>query len=649
MEKIIYFDYCALIILLILLISTVFRKMIRGRVNQCFMLMLLVSVITVLADIYAIHLDLFEEGSITAKYISHTLYLLFHSLTPFCYILYLVAQSDTWHKLNQKRNRVKAAVLILLLTIIVVALAVNPFRPIMFYFDENGYYIRGSHFIMLYISVIISAIVGIPHIICYRKIFSRRRFIALLSLYPLMGAAVLLQFLYPKLVVEMFAITCGLLFISMMVQRPEELIDTETGLSKLGAYVSDMKRAFANEKPIKVIMINVANYQTIREMLGYDNMNEVLYMTAEMLTGINRKHRTGADLYYLGVGKFRLVIDKQHFSKTNETAEAVQALMKRGLWLNQMELNLISHVCIVDCPGDIEDVDSLLAFGNDLNNQAYTREVVYAKKIYRKEYYDIQKDMDSIIERAIADHGLSVYYQPIYSVKENRFNSAEALLRLKDEKYGFISPEIFIPAAEKSGAIHKIGSYVLEEVCSFIAGEEYKALDLDYIEINLSAAQCMRGDLAKQILNILDKYKIRPEQINLEITETAASYSQNMMTKNLNLLSSAGIGLSLDDFGTGYSNMRRIASLPFNIVKLDKSFVNNKDNPRLLIVLENTINMIKSMNMKIVVEGIETEELVKQFADLQCEYIQGYYYSRPIPKEEFIAFIMEKRKALAGM
>ena len=155
----------------------------------------------------------------------------------------------------------------------------------------------------------------------------------------------------------------------------------------------------------------------------------------------------------------------------------------------------------------------------------------------------------------------------------------------------------------------------------------------------------MRGDIAEEVMEILNKYKIHPGQINLEITETAASNSQKIMMKNLNKLNRVGIGLSLDDFGTGYSNMNRIASLPFNIVKLDKSFANNDKNPKLLIVLENMINMIKSMNMKIVVEGIETEDLVKQFSDLECEYIQGYYYSKPLPKEDFIEFIKRNNKA----
>lgn len=639
MGKIIYFDYCALIILAILLISTVFRKMVRGRLNRYFLAMLVFSIITVIADIWAIQLDELGPGNIVVKYIAHTIYLLVHNFTPLLYILYLVAQTDTWHKLNQ--SRFQKTLLFAPMILVTAGFMINPFRHIIFYLDENDYYTRGSHFLLLYVSVLIYSVFGICYIIRYRKLFSKRRFSALLSIFPLMMAAVVIQFFYSRLVVEMFAITCGLLYISMMVQRPEEIIDTETGLGKLSAYVTDMKRAFLNGKPMKVIMINIVNYETLRDMLGYDSMNEVLGEIANKLAELNHKYGIESDLYYLGVGKFRFVVDYRHFDKTEETAELINTLMKRGYRFKQMELNLVFHICVANCPEDIGDVDSLLAFGNDLNAQAYTGEVFSAAKLYKKEYYDIRKDMDRIIEQALADHKFSVYYQPIYSVNEQRFHSAEALLRLQDEKYGFISPEILIPAAEKSGAIHKIGTYVLEEVCRFIASEEYQALKLDYIEINLSVAQCMRNDLAEQVMGILNKYQVRPDQINLEVTETAASYSQKMMQENLNALHAAGISLSLDDFGTGYSNMRRIASLPFHIVKLDKSFVNEEDNPRLQIVLKNMIKMIKAMDMKIVVEGIETERLVEQFSNLKCEYIQGYYYSKPIPKEEFIAFLKQ--------
>ena len=195
-----------------------------------------------------------------------------------------------------------------------------------------------------------------------------------------------------------------------------------------------------------------------------------------------------------------------------------------------------------------------------------------------------------------------------------------------------------IPAAEKSGAIHKIGDYVLTEVFQFIASSEYKKLGLEYIEINLSVSQCMHHGLADSILESMSRYGVSSNQVNLEITESAASYDQSVMSENLEQLSAAGLTFSLDDYGTGYSNMYRIAALPLKIVKLDKTFVNNQ-NSKMWTILQNTVRMIKDLNMEIVVEGIETEEMVKKFSDLKCDFIQGYFFSKPIPQREFVEFI----------
>lgn len=149
----------------------------------------------------------------------------------------------------------------------------------------------------------------------------------------------------------------------------------------------------------------------------------------------------------------------------------------------------------------------------------------------------------------------------------------------------------------------------------------------------------MNSSLADDILEMMDKYHVSPERINLEITETAVSYSQRVMMENIQKLSEAGLKFSLDDYGTGYSNMKRVVSLPLKIVKLDKSLVDEWENPKMWLFVVYTIKMLKNMNMEIVVEGIETEDMVEAFADLKCDFIQGYYFSRPVCKDDFVKFV----------
>ncbi|MDD7177117.1 MAG: EAL domain-containing protein, partial [Lachnospiraceae bacterium] len=260
--------------------------------------------------------------------------------------------------------------------------------------------------------------------------------------------------------------------------------------------------------------------------------------------------------------------------------------------------------------------------------------------------FQLRGEIDSIISNAVAERRFQMYYQPIYSTKEKRFLSAEALIRLKDEKYGFISPELFITVAEKNGMILQIGDFVLDEVCGFLSRCERDGLPIDYIELNLSMNQCMRPDLKENVLSYMNKYHLRPDQINLEITETAANTAQDIVEDNIIRLSEEGISFSLDDYGTGYSNLSRIMALPFHIIKLDKSLADRVDDSRMKILLKNTIRMLKEIGMEIVVEGVETKETLDQFAKLGCDFIQGYYFSKPLPEQEFVEFIRKSEHSL---
>ncbi len=642
MHKLVYFDYCALVLLLVLLITTIYRKMTRGRINRAFLALIIVSLFTCIFDISAITLDNMGAGNIVAKYTFHALYILTHTLLPATYVSYLFALTDTWHII--RRHRVLDFLLYTPAFIGFLLIALNPINHFIFFISTEGVYSRATGLFSLYFITGIYFVFGYCYLFVFRKLFTKSQLIFLLLLFPFTVIASVVQFFMPNYIVELFVSTIAITCISMTIQKPENMVDPDTGLLRLSAYVSCMEKSRITKKPMEIIMLNISNYQTIFDMLGYDKTNHLLINIAQQLNSLNRRQHLSSEIYYLGQGKYRIIIDEGHFSQTAEIARLICRALQPNIALNQMELTLLAHVCIARYPEDIDNIDSLLAFGTDLNTYPHTGQVMLAADLFQKKHYELIHDLDRIIEQALVENTFEVYYQPIYSVNEGRFNSAEALLRLRDDNHGFIPPDVFIPAAEKSGAIHKIGSFVIEEVCKFISSDDYPSLGLDYIEINLSVAQCMHSNLAKDILRTLDMYNISPNQINLEITETAASYSQNIMIDNLNQLTAAGVGFSLDDYGTGYSNIRRIASLPLQLIKLDKSFTNVTENPKLLVILENTVRMIKAMNLQIVVEGIETAEMVKQFSDLECEYIQGYYYSRPIPKQEFVAFIQSTQK-----
>ncbi len=635
--KDVMYDYCAILIISILIITTILRRMVKGKVNRSFMEVLVVAWLAVLFDVWARYLDNLGVQQMVTKYAVHMGYLVLSSFAMPFYIAYVVSMTDTWHLFKAKRFLTFLSLLpVFAITAMIV---VSPATKWIFYINAECEYTRGRYFSLIYVCTVIYVIYGLIYLGIFREMFRRRYLVPLGIVFAAAIANAVIRFFYPTAVVEMLCMAIGLMFISLMLQRPEERLDMITGLDKMTAYMDDMRHAFRTRKPIHIIMVNITNYASLRELLGYGKCMQVMAGISEYMMRLDKEKKLKAAMYYLGQGKFRYVLEDTLSGHAPDIAEELNRSLKACFVINQMSVNFITNICIADCPEDISDVDTLMAFGDTLQEVPFTGDIMTASELLKRLHYDMMHDMDTIIESALSNKRFEVYYQPIYSVKEKKFHSAEALIRLKDEKYGFISPEVFIPVAEKSGAIHKIGDFVLEQVCAFIASDEYKKLGMSYIEVNLSVVQCMQPKLANHIMEILTRYGVRPEQLNLEITETAASISQQALEDNIKDLTNMGMKFSLDDFGTGYSNMQRIVKLPFDIIKLDRTFTELYDNPKLGIVLTNAINMIKAMKMKIVVEGVETEEMLKLFSELECEYIQGYYFSKPIPREEFVKFI----------
>lgn len=645
----VYFDICASVVLIFLIISIAGKKMRSGIATRLYVFMLVMALFTVVFDIFTVilqqHSDDGAHNHVLTLYFINTLYILFHNLTIPAYLLFIIGLTDTWHKL--KDNPLEIAVMLIPQVLIVLVLIVNLFTGSVFYFDADSQYARGSMMFVLYILAFINMVICTAYIVKYRKNFSRFKYISLIIMLPMVVVAVAIQWFFPDLLVEMFACALAMFLVLTTVQRPEELQDEVTLLKNNSAYFAETNQDFSNNKPFTEIIINISNYMTLHQILSYDGAAELLRKAADELVTVDRELKTRAEMYHIQKGRFRFVVSGERRALAEEAAEKINAALKKSVTVNGLELNFTAYVCITECPEDIADFKALRKFGADLHERlSYTGKVLKASEIAEKKDFELGSVIDEIIENAIANRNFKLYYQPIYSTEEKRFVSAEALLRLQDEKYGFIPPDIFIVAAERSGAIHKIGNYVTEEVCRFISSGDFKNLGLNYIEMNLSVAQCMSPQLSDNIIQIIKRYGVDPKLINLEITETAVEYAQNIMTENIDRLYEAGFTFSLDDYGTGYSNIKRVASLPLEIVKLDKTFADSRNDPRMWIVLSNTVKMLKAMDMNIVVEGVETVDALGKFEELKCDYIQGYYFSKPIPEEDFVRFILRSKTAV---
>ena len=632
MSKVLYFDYAAFCVFTLIMVSVIMKKMTRGKLTRQFQVVLTIAMVATAFDIGAIAFDNMGERHVVTQYIFHTGYLFFHVVSSAMYAAYVVNIVDAIHIF---RGKVKSFILALPTLLCMIMLGVNFFTPCVFSIGGQGEYRREFFMTFLYAAGIFYMILGFMVVTRYHRRLTRGRFVSTIAIFPLVVVAAVFQMFNPDIPIEMFANAIGLLFVALLIQSPEQVISSATGLNKITRYMDDVRNSLDNGLDITVVMITMENDKTLRGILGVEEYHKLLREISEDFLEWSRPYGYDVEWYYLGTGMFRCVMNQRIKDQAEDFAERINEKLKKGYKYNDMFINLLPIICITRCPQDIEDVDSVMRFGGELAEHEYTGRVLYARDIYNKERYDLMRDMDMILDKAFAENRFEVYYQPIYSIHSGKYNSAEALLRLNDDVYGYISPEIFIPAAEENGMIHKIGKFVLEEVCRFIAGEKFKNLGLEYVEVNLSVIQCMSSELSEDVRAVMERYGVSNEQINLEITETAAAYAQTTMMDNINSLTDYGIAFSLDDFGTGYSNMKRIASMPFAIVKLDKTFADIDTDDKMMKVVKNTISMVKDMN--IVVEGVETEESLREFSNLGVDYIQGYYFSRPLPQDKFIS------------
>ncbi len=253
-----------------------------------------------------------------------------------------------------------------------------------------------------------------------------------------------------------------------------------------------------------------------------------------------------------------------------------------------------------------------------------------------------ERKVENDMERALLNHEYKVYLQPKYSVDNEKLAAAEALVRWVHPTEGLIAPYKFIPIFEKNGFITKLDDYMIAEVAKLQAGWIEQGKNIVPISVNVSRAHFTRENLAEHICEIVDYYKVPHDAIELELTESAFFDDKETLIGIVNKMKSYGFTVSMDDFGAGYSSLNSLKELPIDVVKLDAEFFRGNDEEgKGKVIVSDAISLAKKLNMRIVAEGIETREQVDFLAKQECDLIQGYYFAKPMPVDEFEAKVAE--------
>lgn len=615
---------CGMLILILLCVFYKSHKTLQLYTEKVFYKTMIAAVINLILDIVSLVAIQFRNllpmilvDAVCKLYLVSLIWEAMFALSYIMTDLFTQKKHQYWFK--------KVNIISLIESIIVLLL------PIHIYEDVNQSYTYGTAVVCVYAFVILyfGAII-VTLTMFYRRINSRRAFAVAIWMMVWVSAAII-QFLNNALLIVGFANAIGILILFVIMENPEANIDRKLACFNSYALLEYIKQMMEIKQQFSVLELSFENWNGSEEMKANDDR-----ILREILSSIER---------YRDVLVFKnMSSDIVLVSKEAECLKDVGKELLNAFFWSDLSAKEVSAVLVVQGMEfiNVDDLFGFLAFARskyaDTQNKIFIADEEVVRKY--KERYDIEQEIaDALIENRV-----EVFLQPIFSNEENRFTSAEALLRIRQKDGKLLSPGVFIPIAEESGQILELGERVVERVCDFLKNTEAIRLGIHYIEVNLSVIQCEMHDLADRLIAIVEEYKVNPKYINLEITETASISARNTLLKNMEKLIEYGFTFSLDDFGKGESNLMYVVEMPVSIVKLDydmsKAFFNV---PKAKHVVRAVVNMAHGMNLKLVAEGIENKDEIDGMCKEGIDYIQGYYYAKPMPMQEFLQFIIENQ------
>ena len=627
------YEIASLVFALVFIVTMISKRDYDEYSRKAFMTYFVLGVIDVILDIVTSYTDSFPDRyPMVLDYTLNTMFLIMQAVIPTFLIHYVYMKASMVEDVSKELfiglTAPAAMTTLILLT--------NGFTHAVFYFEDGEYY-HGPIYMIVYGSAIFYFFASIALTFFLRDILGKRQcqlnVIITLTAFVPVGIQMLLQtVLLTGLAVMLFIFLMYFTNESQMVYE-----DTVTDALNRNAFLKHINDSFRKKRDENLFVIALDNFKIVNEVVGIDGGNEIMIMLVDNLQeeyGVRNVFRWGGDVFIVTVPVER---------ESSRDAEIIRRIIQMPYFVKSSMLELGACICLLDTSDmDKDKIAWTIEFAvGKVKNKGKGSYVVIDKSIEQ----DIRRSVaiEQAIHNSIMNGSFEVHYQPIYDTAHKKIHSMEALARLNVPEFGYVSPEEFIRVAEKNGTIFQIGILVIEEVCKFIKEYDLKKYGIEFVEINLSVVQCMKEHINTDITEAIDKYGIPHDMINLEITESAAGDSEEKLIRTMAQLALSDFTFSLDDYGSGYSNINYIVDLPFSIVKIDKYVVwaALKDASSRKI-LENTVKMFKDVHLQIVAEGVEDLDMANILIDMGVDYLQGYYYSKPVPKDKFVDFIREK-------
>lgn len=444
--------------------------------------------------------------------------------------------------------------------------------------------------------------------------------------------------------------------IEAKAQREKELIAHKEELEKLANYdqltklpnrlffrtylKKSVARMIRSKQKVAVALFGLDRFKDINDSYGHSIGDEVLYIITQRLL---KRAREGDFLARLGGDEFALILE--NIDSINDVSmilrEMLSAISAVAELSNGVELHIEASAGVTIAPKDSIDVEELLQYADSALNDAKKSHKGYFSYYANEMTLKAQEKVsfENALRNSIKNGELELYYQPQVYIKTGKIISAEALIRWNHPEKGLVSPDIFIPIAEDSGLINSIGEWVIHDACRQGKIWEDAGYNLT-IAVNVSASQIKYQNIPKIVQQAIQESGYSANRLEIELTESSLMQREENVVEMLHLLRAKEIRLAIDDFGTGYSSLSYLKRFPIDVLKIDKSFIDelpyNKDDAAITVAV---IEMSKALGYQVLAEGVENEEQLAFLKEKGCAMYQGYIKSKPLPAQEFEALL----------
>lgn len=511
--------------------------------------------------------------------------------------------------------------------------------PISIYRDGEVMYTYGPSVLLTYLFAVSYVIAALVCAAVFRRMVVRNRRIAVRIWMTMWMGAAIVQFFNNQLLLVGFACALGMMVLYLKLENPESNMDRQFGCFHAHALTQYLDQCYEREARQSVFLVSLAGKKP-DEAHGVSRAEGLELLTSYLARFPKAKvfKNNDPELVVLLPDADEMM---QVYQQVRETfwPEPCKAGTQKDDKKSMYPFSFIALIPDILLLENTDEFYQMLQYLRTENRRKNRADIVYVDGTIFAAMRQRGEIKESVLN-ALDEDRVEVFYQPIYSTRQKRFVSAEALVRIRNTDGTIIPPGKFIPVAEETGIITRLGERVFEKVCEFLQNSNVEQLGISYIEVNLSVVQCEQKNLAERYITIMDKYKIRPCQINLEITESASVKTKEILLDNMKRLINYGVTFALDDFGIGQSNLDYVIEMPVSLMKFDMNMTQAYFRDlKAQFVVQAAIHMAHGMDLLLVAEGVETEEQLSGMEDENIDFIQGYYFSKPLPQQEFLKFL----------